>query len=389
MPGQGVSKLQKNSPADASTGVIFISPARVNLISPKGVSPACPKGSITRAFSTDTVYLKNVVDEYSADVDDETQADISVNNVGFAEFDAAPADLLDEYILSNCEANTDFDSIAELLAWGKSQSNMNAYKGTLFKCNDGRHFIYTESEGFVEVNQFRPRLTNETDDVEVELKFVPARFVDAECDFFEYIRPGSGASGTQPKDVPIGSFPAKMLQVPDISEMEWYRSNDENELDIESVINGEEDESTATDNKADVIYIAILPPTAGENITASTVLSSGGTYSGTIWHPRPRLRARVKAALSSSSHSTEDPDCSLSLIPIDGLSNLAANTINESIVIEAKVRQCIKFIADSIPDPTSIFLIHNRRFVCEKIEADIAMDGLKKLLTGYFYEVEL
>ena len=26
MPGQGVSKLQKNSPADASTGVIFILP---------------------------------------------------------------------------------------------------------------------------------------------------------------------------------------------------------------------------------------------------------------------------------------------------------------------------------------------------------------------------
>ena len=32
-------------------GVIFISPARVNLILPKGVSPACPKGSISRAFS--------------------------------------------------------------------------------------------------------------------------------------------------------------------------------------------------------------------------------------------------------------------------------------------------------------------------------------------------
>ena len=52
MPGLGSPKLQKNSPADASTGVIFISPARVNLILPKGVSPACPKGSNTRAFST-------------------------------------------------------------------------------------------------------------------------------------------------------------------------------------------------------------------------------------------------------------------------------------------------------------------------------------------------
>ena len=35
-----------------STGVIFMAPARVILISPKGGSPACPKGSITRAFST-------------------------------------------------------------------------------------------------------------------------------------------------------------------------------------------------------------------------------------------------------------------------------------------------------------------------------------------------
>ncbi|MBO5267704.1 MAG: hypothetical protein J6B13_02965, partial [Muribaculaceae bacterium] len=46
-----LQNYKKNSPADASTGVIFISPARVNLISPEGVSPACPKGSITRAFS--------------------------------------------------------------------------------------------------------------------------------------------------------------------------------------------------------------------------------------------------------------------------------------------------------------------------------------------------
>ena len=48
-------KATKNSPADASTGVIFISPARVILISPKGVSPACPKGSNARAFSTSDI----------------------------------------------------------------------------------------------------------------------------------------------------------------------------------------------------------------------------------------------------------------------------------------------------------------------------------------------
>lgn len=336
-----------------------------------------------------TVCLKNVVDEYTSDVDDETHVDISVNNVGFADFDADPADLLDEYIMTNCDVNTDFNSIVDLLSWGKSQSNLTEYKGTLFKCKDGRQFIYTEAEGFVEVNQFRPRLTDEKEDVEVELKFVPARFVDAECEFFDYIRNGSGASGTQGKDVPIGSFTVQMLQVPDISEMDWYKKNAYSEIDIESLINEEEEETSATEDKTDVIYLAILPTSPGENITSSTELTTGGTFSGTIWHPRPRLRARVKASLSDTTPTTEDPQYSLSLIPIEGLSNLAANTINGSIVIGTKVRQCIKFIADSIPDPASIFLIHNRRFVCEKIEADITTDGLKKLLTGYFYEIGL
>lgn len=336
-----------------------------------------------------TVCLKNVVDEYSSDIDDETQTDISVNNVGFADFDANPADLLDEYIMTNSDVNSDFDSITELLAWGKSQSDMTAYKGTIFKCKDGRHYIFTEAEGIVEVNQFRPRLSEGTEDVEVELKFVPARFVDAECDFFDYITPGSGATGHTPKDVPIGSFPVKMLQVPDISEMGWYKNGNYSDIDIERILNEEEDESNPSDDKADVIYMAILPTSPGEDITASTELTTGGTYSGTIWHPRPRLRARVKASLSDANPTTEDPLYSLSLISIDGLQNLAANTIDGSIVIDAKVRQCIKFVADTIPDPTSIFLIHNRRFVCEKIEADIVTDGLRKLLTGYFYEIKL
>lgn len=335
------------------------------------------------------VFLDKVVEEYSVEVDDETQADISVCNVGFADFDVNPADLLDEYITTNCDVNDEFDSIVELLAWGKKQSDMTEYKGTLFKCKDGRHFIYSEAEGFVEVNQYRPRLTDEKKDIEVELKFVPAEFVDGDCEFFDYVQTGDGGSDTHSPDVAIGSFAVKMLQTPDIADMEWFNKNGYSEIDIERILNEEQDESNPTDDKGDVIYMAIMPTNAGENITSSTELTTGGTYSGTIWHPRPRLRARVKAALSASAPSTEDPEASLSLIPIKGLSNLAANTIDGSVVIETKARQCIKFVADSIPDPTSIFIIHNRRFVCEKIEADINSEGLTKLLTGYFYEAVL
>lgn len=336
-----------------------------------------------------TIFLKDIVDEYTAEMDDETHADISANNVGFADCDADPADLLDEYISENCDVNSDFNSIEDLLSWGKSQAEMKSYKSTLFKCKDGRQFIFTEAEGFVEVNQFRPRMTEEKEDIDVELKFVPARFVDGVCDLFDYLRAGSGESGNQGKDEPIGSFPVKMLQVPDIAEMDWYMKRDSDRIDIEQVLNGEEEESKPTDNKTDVIYMAILPDDPGDEVTATAELTTGGTYSGTIWHPRPYLRAKVKAAMSESSAKTEDPGYSLSLIPIDGLANLAANTINGAVSVDAKVRLCIKFVADTIPDPSSVFLIHNRRFVCEKIEADIAPDGLNHLQTGYFYELDL
>lgn len=48
---------------------------------------------------------------------------------------------------------------------------------------------------------------------------------------------------------------------------------------------------------------------------------------------------------------------------------------------------CIKFIANDIPDPAKIFIFHARRFVCQKLEIEIADKGVNNLITGYFYEI--
>ncbi len=336
-----------------------------------------------------TVYVKDVVDEYTVEVDDDTQADISVNNVGFADFDANPADLLDEYITGNCDVNTDFNGIGDLLAWAKAhESTLTDYKGTLFKCKDGRHFIYSEAEGIVEVNQFRPRLADESKkEIDVELKFVPARFIEGVCEIYGYKGPVHVVGD---EDKPVGSFPAMMLQVPDISEMDWYKKAGGSEIDIEAILNKDEEETKTTDGKSDVIFIAIMGDTIYDQLNVDITFTDGTILENKqAAFPRPRLRERMKAALTDSSGTREDSPYSLSLIPIEGEENLAKNTITNSVKISAKVRQCIRFVADRIPDPASIFLIHNRRFVCEKIEADISSGGLQKLLTGYFFELDL
>ena len=337
----------------------------------------------------ETVYLKQVVDEYSVEMDDDSEADISVNNVGFADFDNDPGDLLEEYITENCEVNEELQSVDELLAWAKTnQDTLSEYKGTLFKCKDGRQFIYSESEGIVEVNQFRPRLTDAGKDAtEVELKFVPARFAEGVCEVFDY---RTHNQGWESDDTAVASFPVTLLQVPDKAEMDWYKSSNKVDLDIEAILKEEEEAGNKESDKNDCIIIAVMPDTYFDDLTVTITYKDGRTAEGAeAKYPRPRLREKVKAALTDSTATKEDAPFSLSLIPIEGQENLAKHTISNAVVIDAKARQCIKFIAEKIPDPSSIFMIHNRRFVGEKIEPDISSSGLQRLLTGYFYELQL
>ena len=46
-----------------------------------------------------------------------------------------------------------------------------------------------------------------------------------------------------------------------------------------------------------------------------------------------------------------------------------------------------KFVADDIPDPSKIFIFHNKRYICKKIEMNVTDDGIDKEKTGYFYEI--
>lgn len=51
-----------------------------------------------------------------------------------------------------------------------------------------------------------------------------------------------------------------------------------------------------------------------------------------------------------------------------------------------KNQRCIKFLCNDIPDPTRIYIFHNKRYVCEKIEIQISENGIDQVKTGYFYE---
>lgn len=45
----------------------------------------------------------------------------------------------------------------------------------------------------------------------------------------------------------------------------------------------------------------------------------------------------------------------------------------------------VKFCSDDIPDPSKIYIIRGKKYVCEKIEVEIKDDGIEPIKTGYFY----
>ena len=78
------------------------------------------------------------------------------------------------------------------------------------------------------------------------------------------------------------------------------------------------------------------------------------------------------------------------------LFSLSLNSTNTGIislgkfhnsVIKIDNRNCmeVKFKSDDIPDPSKIYIIRNKRFVCEKIELEVKDDAIEPVYTGYFY----
>ena len=85
----------------------------------------------------------------------------------------------------------------------------------------------------------------------------------------------------------------------------------------------------------------------------------------------------------------EDAGYSLSLNPSTGLRNLASEVINASTAkMDTKIKHCFKFVADVIPDTSSVFVIRGKKYLCEKLEVSISSLGIDKLMTGYFFAIE-
>lgn len=321
--------------------------------------------------------ISDVADEFSSEMDSDELQDITNDSVGF-DADFGSDHLLPESVTNNASI-IDTGSSQGLFEWAKINRDKLG-KNCVWRCSDGRHFIYQEgmtshAPGFLEVDMCRPRMTgdNEDTDPEIEIKIVPCALTVVGVTQY-------AGTGTQYAEM---EYFGEILEAPgaDCAADAGALGSDTAGLDIEAVIAGEE-EPEAGDN-IETMYIAI----ANNGDWATQEVTNPKGNKSTVKLPKPITVERMEMSFANGQVMKYGKGMSLSLIDIEGLKTLASESLSGAMKINTGARMAIKFLSDTIPDVSSIFMIRNKRFVCHKIEATVKPDGLDRLLTGYFYEL--
>ena len=147
-------------------------------------------------------------------------------------------------------------------------------------------------------------------------------------------------------------------------------------LDDESALDNSEDEQECMN------IFFILPGRVQSTDGSTTKLSWVGEKSR--W-PQFLTDYRINEGFRLGIAHFEDSYFSLSLCMKSEFGTTSLGTLHANgLKIDNKNCMEVKFKSD-IPDPSKIYIIRNKRFVCEKIEMEVKDDAIEPVYTGYFY----
>ena len=148
-------------------------------------------------------------------------------------------------------------------------------------------------------------------------------------------------------------------------------------LDDESALDNSEDEQECMN------IFFILPGRVQSTDGSTTKLSWVGEKSR--W-PQFLTDYRINEGFRLGIAHFEDSYFSLSLCVKSEFGTTSLGTLHANgLKIDNKNCMEVKFRLDDIPDPSKIYIIRNKRFVCEKIEMEVKDDAIEPVYTGYFY----
>lgn len=341
-----------------------------------------------------SVVIDDVLDEYSVDMDSDNAKETSSGNTGFADFDTSPWTRIPDELRSAVQLeHVEYATLADLAA-AVADGSLEWDKSKIYIAGDGRHYVWDSNiPGIREVDQFGPRIVKESNsNIDVELKFIPCDIVDSTAKLCL-----KTYDGDKLYDDVLCTVPIRVLSRPDLDNFSWYESDDS--LSPKPLDVGEQlalldagESSDRDDGKEDKVYIAIAPGFSDE--TAETMhykysgyhnISQYYNFEADLRYPRGWLHPGQWWNATTGVIDGNKETCGLNLRTVAGCPTLGGVVQEGGVTVDGAAKFCISFIADSVPDPTSLFIIHNKPYICEKLELTVKQQGVSKQITGYFY----
>ena len=336
-----------------------------------------------------TITITQATDETTADIDEEDNSrETSMSgNVDYDYDDADDILRLPDEVFENCEEQIEMDNYTAIFnhAQGLSPEERARSRYLYTDRQTGRRYAFLNSTdapdtySLHEVDQFGPLIRRSERDIDTKLRIVPLRYDLADSVIGDGQDPTSHVPATESdKAVPVLRTPDTLLQAAD-------------HYSINEAINHQEDtEENETAGAPDRLYVAYNDGSIATEIGYST--GSEGNIVAPIPIGIPYARDPVSGLpeIPSRYYRTQGPPpnslFALSNRQVGDTRTIAAHIAGGPQVDTRVVRQFTVIDRDAT-DPTAIYLIRGRRYVCQKIELTLDAGGVLPEKKLYLYEL--
>lgn len=339
-----------------------------------------------------TITVTQATDETTADIDEEDNSrETSLSgNVDYDYDDKDDILRLPDEVFEHCEAQIEMDNYTEIFNHAKGLSEEERARSRYLYTDrqTGRRYAFLNSAeapgtySLHEVDHFGPLIRRSDRDIDTKLRIVPLRYDLA------YSVIGDGQNPTSHVPVPVEKIvdAVPVLRTPDtlLQAADHYSINE--------AINKQEDtEGNETAGAPDRLYVAY------NDGSIATEIGAGIGSEGNLFAPLP---IGIPYARDPKSGLPEIPRRYYRLAevaPPNSLFALSNRQVNETRTIAAHiaggpqvdtrvVRQFTVIDRDAT-DPTAIYIIRGRRYVCQKIELTLDAAGVLPEKKLFLYEL--
>lgn len=315
---------------------------------------------------TDTISISDssLLREFTVDIENESDdKDISTSNISFN----LPSTQFNKYWRLDKEIaerayKVEYPTYEAMVTAYNAMNNKDK-KSALFIVGKRNYINFNDNvkDRLLEVNFYADLIRDAESDNEVVLKIVPADIFQVTLGMFSSVYNGM---------VGIREAPLQM-NVPIVG---YKRDSEEMErFDIQAAIDGN-GENFTSQSKNERMEVAFNTGIYNRQTPQSGAKANEFAYPFTDYLQKPDRQL------------TEFEPYSLSLQ--DVCPESLGHQLASIRVYHSNIPYTIRFKADRLPDVNKVFQIGYKRYLCEKIEAEIDADGLNRVLKGTFYRVE-